>query len=513
MILSKFVDKLPIIKTLKTTGEMDGVPYYEVRMQQFKQKLHRDLPETTVWGFNGHYPGPTFEVNRNEWIKVKWINDLQDRHLLPVDTTVHGAESNKPKVRTVIHLHGGVVRPDSDGYPEAWFTKGYKEVGPYFTRKIYDYTNNQRGSTLWYHAHAIGITRLNVYAGLAGAYIIRGPLEKCLNLPKGSYETLLLIQDRTFNADGSLYYPTEPNPPVANVFPSVVPDFFGENILVNGKVWPYLEVEPRKYRFRIINGSNSRFYRISLSSGQPIYQIGTDGGLLQETIITNQILLAPAERADVIIDFSKFDGRNIVFVNDAPSPYPSGKSVDLNTDGQIMQFRVSLPLSGIDYCRIPNRLSTIIPLEEKNAKLKRNLTLVRETDQYGRALLLLDRKRWDNPITIKPELGSIEVWNLINLANSTHPIHIHLVNFQIISRQPFDVEHYKKTGKILTTGPVELPDLNEKGWKDTVRANPGEMTRIIMRFGPFSGLYPWHCHILEHEDHEMMRPYEIVSSS
>jgi spore coat protein A len=410
-----------------------------------------------------------------------------------------------------VHLHGGVVRPESDGYPDAWFTKGFKEVGPNFTRKIYDYPNRQRGTTLWYHAHAIGITRLNVYAGLAGAYIIRDPLEKYLNLPEGCYEVLLLIQDRSFNEDGSLYYPSEPQPPVKNVYPSIVPDFFGDNILVNGKVWPYLEVEPRKYRFRIINGSNSRFYRMRLSSGQPFYQIGTDGGFLDVPIITKQILLAPAERADVIIDFSGLEGHNLVINNDAPSPYPRGNPVDLSTEGQIMQFRVSLPLVGYDVSVIPYKLSEIMALQERDARLIRNLTLVRETDKYGRAFLLLDEKRWDDPITITPKLGSIEVWNLINLANSTHPIHIHLVNFQIIHRQPFDVQYYKNTGKILTTGPVVLPDLNERGWKDTVRANPGEITRIIMRFVPYSGLYPWHCHILEHEDHEMMRPYEIIN--
>lgn len=511
MALSKFVDKLPIIKNIKPKRTMDGVPYYEIKMQQFKQKLHRDIPETTVWGFEGNYPGPTIESNRNEWIKVKWVNELPEKHLLPVDTTVHGAEASKPRVRTVIHLHGGVVQPGSDGYPDAWFTKGYKEVGPYFTRKIYDYPNRQRGATLWYHSHAIGITRLNVYAGLAGAYIIREPLEKHLNLPKGNYEMLLLIQDKSFNDDGSLYYPTEPETPVANVFPSVVHDFFGDSILVNGKVWPYLEVEPRKYRFRIINGSNSRFYRMRLSSGQPFYQIGTDGGFLDTPIITKQILLAPAERADVIIDFSEFTGHNIVITNDAPSPYPRGNPVDFSTEGQIMQFRVSLPLSGCDFSTIPFRLSKITSLQERDARLIRNLTLEMQIDQYGRNFALLDGKRWDDSITIKPRLGSTEVWNLINLANSTHPIHIHLVNFQILDRQPFDVEYYKITGKIITTGPAVLPELNEMGWKDTVRANPGEITRIIMRFVPYAGLYPWHCHILEHEDHEMMRPYEIIN--
>lgn len=510
MSLTKYVDELPRIKTIKPSGELDGVPYYEIRMQQFKKKLHRDLPETTVWGFEGNFPGPVIEVSKNQWIKVKWINDLPEKHLLPVDTTVHGAEPDKPRVRTVIHLHGGVVMPYSDGYPDAWYTRGYKEVGPTFTTEIYDYPNRQRGTTLWYHAHAIGITRLNVYAGLAGPYIIRDPWEAFLGLPSGRFEMPLLIQDRSFNDDGSLYYPTQPDPPVPEVCPSVVPDFFGDTILVNGKVWPYLKVEPRKYRFRIINGSNSRFYRIKLSSGQPFYQIGTDDGLLESPVITREILLAPAERADVIIDFSKNFGQYITMTNDAASPFPRGEPADCRTEGQVMQFRVSLPLSSYDYSVIPYRLTTIKPLLEEDARLERYLTLVREEDKYGRAFLLLDGKMWDDPITIKPKLGSIEVWTLINLANSTHPIHLHLVNFQILDRQPFDVDHYKETGEILTTGPKIPPELNERGWKDTVRANPGEITRIIMRFVPYVGVYPWHCHILEHEDHEMMLRYEVV---
>lgn len=510
MKITKFVDRLPIPKIIKPKGKLKGVDYYELKMQQFKQKLHRDIPATTVWGFDGTYPGPTFEVCKNEWIKVKWINDLPDKHLLPVDTTVHGAGPDTPEVRTVIHLHGGVVEPYSDGYPDAWYTRGYKVVGPDFVTEIYDYPNRQRPTTLWYHAHAIGITRLNVYAGLAGMYIIRNPYEEFLNLPKGDFDIPLLIQDRSFNEDGSLYYPSEPEEPVPGVYPSVVNDFFGDTILVNGKVWPYLEVEPRKYRFRILNGSNSRFYNMRLSNEQPFYQIGTDQGLLERPIVVQEILLAPAERADVIIDFSHYWGQNILILNDAPAPFPRGNPVDEENEGKIMQFKVSKPLSSYDYSIIPCRLNIIIPLYQEEARLERNLTLVREDDRYGRPLLLLDDKRWDDPVTIKPELGSVEVWNLINLANSTHPIHLHLVNFLILSRQPFDVDYYKETGEIRTTGPAFLPQLNERGWKDTVRANPGELTRIIMRFGPYFGLYPWHCHILEHEDHEMMLPYEVV---
>ncbi len=510
MLLTKYVDKLPIIPTQQPSDKIDGFYYYKMNMQQFKQKLHRDLLPTTVWGFNGNYPGPIIDVKRNQNISVKWINNLPSKHLLPVDTTIHGAEKDVPRVRTVTHLHGAVVQPESDGYPDAWYTNDYKVVGPKFTREVYEYPNRQRAATLWYHDHAIGITRLNIYAGLAGIYIIRDPAENFLCLPKGDYDIPLFIQDRSFNDDGSLFYPSQTDPPNPHVNPSIVHDFFGDTILVNGMVWPYLEVEPRKYRFRIINGSNSRFYNIYLSNKQPFYQIGTDQGLLKSPVLTKEILLAPAERAEVILDFSRCWGQNIVLLNNAVSPYPRGEEVDEDTTGQIMQFRVVKHLNRMDYSLIPHRLTCITPWNENDAKVKRDLTLDRSEDQYGRGLMLLDNRRWMDKILIKPQLGSIEVWKFVNLSNATHPIHIHLVDFLVLDRQSFDVEHYKETGKIITTGPVKLPDLNERGWKDTVRANPGELTRIIMKFVPYTGLYPWHCHILEHEDHEMMLPYEVI---
>lgn len=222
--------------------------------------------------------------------------------------------------------------------------------------------------------------------------------------------------------------------------------------------------------------------------------------------------MAPAERAEVIIDFTEHLGEHIVITNNAASSYPRGRPVDPDTTGQIMQFRVTKKKlkKSMDESLIPYYLTPIDPLRVEDAILERNITLDRKEDQYGRALLLLDNRKWQDPIDIKPEVGTIEIWKFINLANSTHPIHIHLVRFLVLDRQPFDVEHYKETEEIITTGPGVPPELNERGWKDTVRANPGELTRIIMKFVPYSGLYPWHCHILEHEDHEMMLPYEII---
>ncbi|PZE21875.1 multicopper oxidase family protein [Paenibacillus xerothermodurans] len=508
--LIPFVDRLPIPRVLKPVSQNRISTNYIVRMTEFRQKLHRDLPPTRLWGYEGKYPGPTIETHKNRLIKVLWLNKLPSRHLLPVDKTIHGANHGAPEVRTVVHVHDGVSPPDSDGHPEAWFTRGFKQTGPYFRRKISRYPNRQQATTLWYHDHALGITRLNVYAGLAGFYLLRDKHEKSLQLPKGKFEIPLLIQDRSFNKDGSLFYPKKPTPaPPKSPTPSIVPEFFGDTILVNGKVWPFLEVQPRKYRLRLANGSNARFYTLSFTSGQPFIQIGTDGGLLPKPVLVKKLILGPAERADVIVDFSKYKGQTITLKNNARAPFPNGDPVDPKTTGLVMQFRVTQPLKQKDNSRVPVRLNRIAPLFPHQASRVRNLPLVESTDRFGRLMLLLDNKRWDDPITEKPRLNSVEVWNLINTTPDTHPIHLHLVHFQIVNRQPFDVAQFNANGKLMFTGPSRPPDPNEKGLKDTVRANPGEVTRIIARFGPFTGEYVWHCHILEHEDHEMMRPMFI----
>jgi spore coat protein A, manganese oxidase len=510
--ITKYLDPLPIPSVLAPKNTISG-DYYEVVMKQIQQKLHSDFPATTLYAYEGLYPGPTIEAKKNVPIRVKWINNLPvDQHLLPVDTTIQGAEPDKPRVRTVVHLHGGHVPPESDGYPEAWFTNGFKQVGPYFTNKVYYYPNSQRATTLWYHDHALGITRLNVYAGLAGLYILRDEFEESLNIPKGKFEIPLVIQDKSFNSDGSLFYPSQPdNPPPGLPNPSIVPEFFGNTILVNGKVWPFLEVEPRKYRFRIINGSNSRFYRLKFDIPVIWVQIGTEGGFLEAPVPLTELTLAPAERADVIVDFSTANGQSIILTNNANTPFPDGDPADPDATGQIMQFRVTLPISQPDNTEIPSLLP-IERLSPSQAAMIRNLTLEESTDEYGRLLLLLNGLMWNDPITEKPLLNTVEVWNLINLTPDSHPIHLHLVHFQILNRQPFDVEHYMSTGEIIFTGPPVPPDPNETGWKDTVRAEVGMVTSIISRFNGFTGIYPWHCHILEHEDHDMMRPYKVVKN-
>ena len=415
------------------------------------------------------------------------------------------AETGGRQDRIAVHLHGGLVSPASDGYPEAWVPPG--ESATYY------YPNEQPAATLWYHDHTLGITRLNIVAGLAGFYLIRDSIEDELNLPKGEYEIPLLIQDRTFNADGSLFYPTkgEDDPEIPPVW---VPEFFGDTVLVNGKVWPFLEVEPRKYRFRFLNGSNSRFYRLSLDSGQYFYQIGTDGGFLPSPVQVKKLLIAPAERADVIIDFTGFpQGTQILLTNDAKAPFPDGDELVIP---EIMQFRV-IPLKEPDLSTIPATMP-FVPLSQTPATPVRKLTLNEyESKQDNPIILKLNGSMWDDPITENPKLGSTEIWSLINASEDTHPIHLHAVQFHILDRQPFDADKYEDTKELEFEGPPVKVEPNEAGWKDTTRAEAEAVTRILVKFGPYStfdptagGNYVWHCHMLEHEDNSMMRPYRMI---
>ncbi|WP_138417416.1 multicopper oxidase family protein [Aquibacillus sediminis] len=502
--LAKFVDRLPILPTANPLKKAKNASFYEMRMEEFKRKFHRDLPPTTVWGYNRQVPGPTIDVKKGETAHVKWINHLPPRHILPVDTSI--LEKGLPEVRTVTHLHGGHTPTESDGYPEAWFTRNFGQVGPAFKQKVYNYPNNQRAAMLWYHDHAMGLTRLNNYAGLAGAYIIRDQHERSLNLPSGDYEIPLVIQDRSFNQDGSLSYPTQPDDAATNLpNPSVVPAFLGDTIVVNGKVWPYVEVEPRKYRFRILNASNTRGYTLYLDSNQSIFQIGSDGGLLKKTSKMKQVTIEPSERFDVIIDFSKWNRKNITLKNDLGA----NASEDDQTD-DIMQFAVTKPLTSKDNSRIPRDLSSIPSLHKQPIKAHRQLTLQGSNDQYDRPLLILNNKRWHEPVTEKPQRGTTEIWSFVNTTNFTHPMHIHLVQFQVLDRQPFDLDHFNQTGEFIYTGSPKAPKANERGWKDTVAAPGGQVTRVIANFGPYTGDYVWHCHILEHEDYDMMRPFKVI---
>jgi spore coat protein A, manganese oxidase len=490
--LAQFVDPLPIPVIAQHQGSRPSpadpkrsVAFYRVHAQSIASKVHRDLSPTKFWGFGPSVPGPTFEMRSGEPVLIEWVNALPTEHFLPIDHTIHGAEADKPAVRTVVHLHGAKTRPESDGYPEDWIVPGKSS--------LYYYPNQQDAAMLWYHDHALGINRLNVYAGLLGAFFIRDSAEDALNLPKGKYEIPLILFDRLFTHDAQLLYPASPDPQSP-----WVPEVMGNAMLVNGKLFPYLEVEPRKYRFRLLNGSNSRIHHLAFANNAQFHQIGTDQGLLSAPVPLALLEIAPGERADLIVDFSDHRGEELILKNDAFT---------------VMQFRVSSAKVN-DSSSLPSTLRSIAKIPEAQAVQTRLLTLDEYVNGNGNPVMqLLNATHWKDPITEKPLLGSTEIWSLINPTNDTHPIHLHLVRFQILDRQPYEPWLFQTKRQLHFVGPPEPPDPNETGWKDTVQAHSRMVTRIIVPFEGFPGRYVWHCHILEHEDNEMMRPYEVVSKT
>lgn len=558
---------------------------YTISMNQFKQQILPPIFDpTTVWGYKGtikdtstgkevpfqNSPGATFEAVKGVPINVKWINNITGPYSLPVDPSIHwanpgdvsmmmpeggwppfppGIPDAQKYVPLVPHLHGGEQESIFDGHPDAWWTSNGLKGSRYVT-DTFHYPNAQDPTTLWYHDHALGVTRLNVMMGLAGFYILRdtanpfdypGPL-----ITNSKYEIPIAIQDRSFNTDGSFNFPVQGDNP--EIHPYWQPEFFGNTIMVNGKVWPNLNVDMTRYRFRLLNGSNARFYNLKFSNGMKFWQIGTDGGYLNKPVPLTSLLIAPGERADILVDFTELPhGTTIILQNDANAPYPMGNAPDPNTVGQIMQFTVqhnnnmemppALPQK-LRHCHIPK-----LP----NPIKTRILTLYEIGGPNGPQMVTLNGDRWSAPVSEQPVVGSTEEWCIVNLTMDAHPIHLHLIQFQIVSRQKFEVDKYTTDWLQLNSKlgnppwmaiPKSLPiesylvgesqgaEANEAGWKDTVKAFPGEVTRIRVRFAPQNSqscpgknLFPfnpsagpgyvWHCHILDHEDNEMMRPYQV----
>ena len=495
--LARFVSPLPIPGIIKPAGTRPDpthpsskVPYYRVSMRQFQARLHRDMPATTLWGYNGTCPGPTFDVRSGQPILVEWSNELPIRHLFSIDHMLHGAEAGTPDVRTIVHLHGGRTPPDSDGYPEDWFVPG-KSGTTY-------YPNQQEATSLFYHDHAMAITRLNTVAGLTGMYLIRDQVEDALPLPRDAYEIPLTLFDRSFHPDGQLYYPVsaKPNSPW-------VSEYYGSAILANGAIFPYLEVEPRKYRFRMVNSSNGSFYKLSLGTepsvatpGVEFHQIGSDQGLLGAPVAMDSFIFGPADRADLIVDFTSHANKQLYFRTES---------------AVFMQIRVGAAAKSPDESSLPKTLRPLSRMPETAASKTRELTIADYQNRQGdSSIMLLNGAHWDMPVTESPILNSTEIWSFINLTDDSHPIHLHMVRFQILDRHPFDLTIYQLTKKIVYTDPPVPLAPGEMGWKDTVRVDPLTITRIIVKFEGFAGRYVWHCHMLEHEDNEMMRPYDIV---
>jgi len=513
---------LPLLPKARPIGKNS----YLITARAGSVQMHPAFGRTRVFGYDDNSgrglasPGYTIEVQRNTATKVSFVNALPAKHLF--DSEVPDYMYSGAPVRMNTHLHGAHVAGSSDGNPYAYAA----EYRPGQIQSVV-YPNDQNATLLWYHDHADQITRLNVYAGLVGLYIVRDALDtglepNGLGVPGGAYEIPLVLADRLFDRSGELFYSPDP---------TWIPEFFGDTPLVNGAVRPYLAVEPRQYRFRILNASNARFWNLSIQGGPPAVQIGSDGGLFDRPVPLSNLIVLPAERADVIVDFSRFAGRTLTVTNSDLPVEVSSPAPALDT---VMEIRVGRRVTSAGPARIPATLPGTMPALGA-ASVTRNITLEEVENattgdpEYGS----LNGRKFDDVrgVQERPRVGSTEDWRLVNLTEDTHPIHLHLVQFQVMDRTPFDADGYKAALEAARAanpdaanpdprpyfnGPAALPDANERGWKDTVRTNPGQVTRIRMRWTLPAGVsapqrYVFHCHILEHEDNSMMRPLEIVA--
>jgi spore coat protein A, manganese oxidase len=586
---------LPAMPRASTATDANGaaVDMYTIMSARFRQQvLPSGMPSTTVFGYGAagqsssfHWPSFTIESRFQTPVRVRWVNGLTDRnggflpHILPVDPTLHwanppggpnGVDTTPTFTKTpgrytgpipnVVHLHGSErSAQESDGYPDAWFLPRANNIpGGFATRgslydafrassaqgglwspgnAVFQYPNNQRATMLWFHDHSLGMTRTNVYAGLAGFYALRGgPDDQVQGVLPGPapqrgdaagvayHEIGLMIQDRSFNSDGSLFYPDSreffdgfPGPyiPDSDIPPIWNSEFFGDVMTVNGKTWPFLDTEQRRYRFRIVNACNSRFLILRLSNGMPFFQIGSDGGFLPSPLQVTQLLVEPSARMDVIVDFTNVPvGSTVRLINVGPDePFGGGQPgvdftpADPNTTGQVMQFKI-VARQGADNSTPPAQLKlpaiTNLGAPSVTRQLSLNEVDSAVLDGVGPLRSMIGTVnpdgtgmplRWHDPVNLTPRTGATEQWEIFDFTEDAHPVHIHVTQFQVINRQ-------------VIGGAVRGPDAGENGFKDVVIAYPGEITRVRPKF-PTGGLFVVHCHILEHEDNEFMRPMKI----
>jgi spore coat protein A, manganese oxidase len=656
-LIPKFVDPLPVagdISVVNATSK--GTPSYNIHMREFQAQI---LPSTGVplavppipantpswvWGYltdsdiatggiRPSYLGPVVVAERGVPAYPTYLNELplypagNVQSLLPIDKTLDWAnpdgidcapDVNGNYTQTIcglptytgplpdsVHIHGGEVAPAFDGGPDAWFTQGNAKTGIGFPGNTYEYKNGQEEATLWFHPHGFGITRLNVFAGMAGVYPIVDPANPPLaTMPHfPDYDIPLILQDRSFDTNGQIFYNLASNPqPNPTVHPFWTPEFIGDVIVVNGKTWPYLNVEPRQYRFRFLNGANARFFDLLMNKGVKFIAIATDNGYLKNAVLTPNLIIGPGERYEVIVDFSELKpGTVVTLSNAARTPFPGGAKPTADT-ALVMQFRVNKPLNTeIADTTIakgtairPTPLQPIInafappaiPPASPAGNIVRQLTLNEVMGPGGPLELVLNNSKYNLKVpadpnvgcttplcreTELPAVGDTEIWEIINITADAHPMHTHLTSFQLLDRTPFRAAQWINQYDALLTangvlpggGPPNqynvrnadgsiggnpaikaflqsnkkrLPLPYEMGWKDTVIAYPGEVTRIVVRWAPQdapvigdgapsagTNLYPfdptalingvgyvWHCHILDHEDNEMMRTYTVM---
>lgn len=564
-----FTEQLPTLADLGVINATGGGTA-TIDMVNATHQFHSGLAATPTFAYRAaggsqNYLGPVIVARQGVPFALTVTNGLGTHPLSSViDYTLGGvvpADASTPRAST--HLHGGNTSPTNDGDPTDTFVTGGS--------KTYQYANSQEAAGLWYHDHALGITRLNVFAGLAGGYVMRsatgGDDDGSGNkLPASPWEVPLVIQDRMFNADGTFNYPLNVNPGTAFPVMTWAPEFFGDVSTVNGKAWPNLNVDRGKYRFRVYNGSNARFYNFKFvdpaGTALTFFQIGSDGGLLNAPVKMNKLLLAPGERADLVIDFAPLlSGTKVVLTNDARAPFPGGAR-SARRGGmplpQVMQFTVgsavgwTAPLPGSAKGLPPLRaipITRYTPAQAVNGLAPRQMSLVENLNALGSPLMVLLNNRNFDPSGANLDnhhvaTNTLEQWDIINTTVDAHPIHLHFTQFQILNRQKFDSAGYFAAAygiQPLVAGSGTVPPLsvtpflkgnpvapaaNELGWKDTAVAMPGEVTRILAPFGAeipkagggflqtafqnsYTGDYVWHCHILEHEDNDMMQRYVI----
>jgi spore coat protein A len=452
-----FQRPLQIPRILRPTSADTYGDHYEMTVSPADVEILPGL-RTRIWGYDGTFPGPTLELRRGR------PAFLRQRNALPESF--------------VTHLHGGRTPTSSDGYPTDLVAPG--------TARTYAYPLDQRAATLWYHDHRMDHTGRNVWLGLAGMAIVRDDEEAALPLPAGDREVPLIICDRSFGADGGLHYPTAGNG-MSGMGGAVRPAYggglLGDVILVNGVPWPYLEVAAARYRFRLLNASNARAYELTLDppppGGKGFAQIGGDGGLLAAPVAHDTVRMAPAERFDVVVDFSRYRVGDTVTVRNRLA---GGRP------GQVMRFHITKAAS--DDSAIPRRLGTVERLDRRQATVTRAFRF-RAGGVHGMNGWTINGRAFDlHRIDADPRLGNTEIWKLTS--TERHPVHIHLAPFQVLSRNG------------------RGPGRHNAGWKDTVELSPGETVEIIARFDGYRGKYVLHCHNLEHEDMAMMANFEVI---
>jgi spore coat protein A len=446
--VASFSQPLRIPPVLSPTSSTSSADYYDLQVTQTNVSI---IPgkSTPIIGYNGMTPGPTIKARVGRQAMVNVYNGLPA-------TTLGGTTG-----KIVTHLHSGHIPAVDDGFPTDYVNPG--------TNRTYTYPNNQLPATMWYHDHSMDVTGAHVWYGMAGFYLLTDSVEEGLNLPSGAYDIPLVIQDRNFDASGNLVYTKNMNGETGSV------------VLVNGVVQPYFNVAARKYRFRVLNGSNARFYRLELSNGAAFKVIGMEGGLLPAPVSVTSITLAPAERADIIVDFSGMAmGMNVTLRNTLVS--------STSTVYNLMRFNCTAMAT--DTSMAPSTLRPMTRLSTSQSVATRTFTL--SGGMIGSAWTINGSAfNPDSPIAT-PKVNTVEIWSFSNRSMLAHPVHVHQTSFQIL-----DING-------------AAPPATHAGWKDVVVVPSMGTARIIAKFADYTGRYLMHCHILEHEDMAMMARYDIV---